>query len=251
MLRAAGIAVTEGVLEAACIETVAGFFKRLKEGRPFVTVKSAMSLDGRIATAAGESQWITGPEARLHGHVLRSRHDAILSGSGTVVADDPLLTVRPASLSRRAPVRVVVDTRLRIPPQSQLVRSAKDVPVWVLCGPQASADKRAALAADGVQIIEAPVDGQGLDLDACLRDLGSRGLTRVLVEGGGALIGGLARAGLVDRIVAYRAGVVLGGDALAAVAPAGVARLADATRYSLIETERCGADVVETWDAAR
>lgn len=251
MLRAAGIAVTDGILEADCIEAVAGFFMRLHEGRPFVTVKSAMSLDGRIATASGESQWITGPEARLHGHVLRSRHDAILCGIGTVLADDPVLTVRPASLSRRAPARILADTGLSLPMKSRLVRTARETPLWILCGTDAPPERGKALASAGVEVVHVELSGAHLNLNEALKALGGRGLTSVLVEGGGTLIGGLAKAGLIDRIVAYRAGLVLGGDAVAAIAPAGIDVLADATRYRLVETERCGADVVETWDAAR
>src|SRR5438093_45669 len=131
-LRAAGIAVETGLGAAAAAEINAGFFQRVRFGRPLVTLKLASSLDGRIATASGESRWITGPPARDHAHLLRATHDAILVGTGTVLADDPQLTCRLPGLARRSPVRVVIDRHLRIPPSARLIAEARQVPTWVV-----------------------------------------------------------------------------------------------------------------------
>ncbi|MBD3764054.1 MAG: bifunctional diaminohydroxyphosphoribosylaminopyrimidine deaminase/5-amino-6-(5-phosphoribosylamino)uracil reductase RibD, partial [Rhodobacterales bacterium] len=155
MLRAAGLAVTEGVLAAEARALQQGFLTRVTRGRPMVTLKLATSLDGRIATATGESRWITGPLARRAVHALRMRHDAVLVGAGTALADDPDLTVRDLG-SPHQPIRLVLDSRLRLPVDSRLGRSAGAVPVWLLHGPAAPDAARAAWAAAGARLIEVP-----------------------------------------------------------------------------------------------
>jgi diaminohydroxyphosphoribosylaminopyrimidine deaminase/5-amino-6-(5-phosphoribosylamino)uracil reductase len=248
-LQAAGIAVASGLCEAEAREVNAGFFSRILHGRPLLTVKAATGLDGRIATHRGESRWITGPAARARGHLLRANHDAVMLGIGTAAIDDPQLTVRLPGLGDRHPVRIVVDGRLRLPLTNQLVRTAKDVPTWILTTDGADPERQAALAESGVEVIAVPRDPQGEypALDAALAALGARGLTRVLVEGGGHLVAALLRAGLVDRLAWFRAGVMLGGDGVPVAVAFGVDKLADAPRFVRQSVQPCGEDIVETW----
>ncbi|MHA1114171.1 MAG: bifunctional diaminohydroxyphosphoribosylaminopyrimidine deaminase/5-amino-6-(5-phosphoribosylamino)uracil reductase RibD, partial [Alphaproteobacteria bacterium] len=230
-LRAAGIAVELGVRAEDAARVNAGFFLRLREGRPLVTLKTATTLDGRIATHGGESQWITGPEARARGHYLRAIHDAVMVGIGTAVTDQPHLTCRLPGLEDRSPVRIVVDGRLRLPLTDSLVAGAGDVPTWLVTLPKGDTARRRAYADCGVELIDVEADAGGRpDLDRLLRLLGGRGLTRLLVEGGSHLAGGLLRAGLVDRIAWFRAPGIMGGDGIPAAAPFGIDRLADMPR---------------------
>jgi diaminohydroxyphosphoribosylaminopyrimidine deaminase/5-amino-6-(5-phosphoribosylamino)uracil reductase len=244
-LRDAGVEVVEGVRREEADEINAGFFQRVRAGRPLVTLKLATSLDGRIATASGESKWITGPDARAWGQLLRATHDAIMVGIGTAATDDPELTCRLPGLGDRSPVRVVVDSKARLARDSKLVAGVKAVPVWLVCG---EAAETATLAAAGVEIVAAPASPYGgLDLAAALAALGGRGLTRVLVEGGGRLAASLLAADLVDRLAIFRAGVMIGGDGLAAVAGYGLEKLDLARRYTRQSLQEIGADALETW----
>ncbi|MGH7092636.1 MAG: bifunctional diaminohydroxyphosphoribosylaminopyrimidine deaminase/5-amino-6-(5-phosphoribosylamino)uracil reductase RibD, partial [Stellaceae bacterium] len=251
LLRGAGIAVDVGLCADAAREINAGFFMRVLEGRPLVTLKLAASLDGRIATASGESRWITGPAARERAHALRAGHDAIIAGTDTVIADDPELTCRLPGLAARSPVRVVLDRRLRVPPGARVFAEARSVPTWVLTLADAPSARQAALREFGVDIIAVPQDAAGrLDLAAALARLGERGLTRVLVEGGGRLAAALLGAGLVDRLVWMHAPLLLGGDGIPALAALGLGRLADAPRLTRIVIETAGDDVIETFRVA-
>jgi diaminohydroxyphosphoribosylaminopyrimidine deaminase/5-amino-6-(5-phosphoribosylamino)uracil reductase len=234
LLREAGIAVEEGLCAAEATEINAGFLQRVGTGRPLVTLKLAASLDGRIATASGESRWITGPAARERTHALRAGHDAILVGTGTVIADDPELTCRLPGLGGRSPLRVVLDRHLRLPPTAK----ALTPPCWVLT----LADDAPELRARGVEVLTAPDD-----LAATLQILGARGLTRILVEGGGRLAASLLRAGLVDRMVWMHAPMAIGGDGIPAIAGLGLQHLADAARFELMSSEVAGGDVVATF----
>ena len=249
-LRASGVAVEVGALAAEARELHAGFFLRLAEGRPLVTFKSATSLDGRIATHAGESRWITGEAARRLAHRLRANHDAVMVGIGTALADDPELTCRLPGLEHRSPVRIVVDRRLRLPLTAKLVRDAARVPTWIVTGERPDRARADAFRGAGCALIEVAGGEAGLDLGAALQALGAQGLTRVLVEGGGHLAAGLLRADLVDRIVLCRAGAVIGGDGVPAVRPFGVDRLADAPRFVLRDGAPCGEDAMEVWARA-
>ena len=244
-LRAAGLAVDVGLCAAEAGEINAGFFCRLRLGRPLLTLKLAASLDGRIATRLGESQWITGPPARERAHALRAAHDAIMVGTGTVIADDPQLTCRLPGLTHRSPVRVVIDRHLRIPPTMRLIADARDVATWVLTLPSADPARRQALLDRGVEIVEIEPGPDGvIGLDAALRVLGERGITRLLVEGGGQLAAALVRAGLVDRLVWVHAPMVIGGDGMPAVARFGLDRLVAAPSFERLSTETVGADVL-------
>ncbi len=210
-LRRSGAEVRVGVLEQACREQHRGFTSVCALGRPFVMLKLASSLDGRIATHSGESRWITGPEARAKAHLLRSRVDAIVVGSGTALADDPQLTARRGGRVVHRPVRVLVDSRLRVPPTAKLYREGADR-TWVLCGSAAGARRRRILEELGVRLLEAPTRDGKLDLGRAAARLAREGLTEVLVEGGGLLAAALLRARLVDELHWFVAPRLLGGD---------------------------------------
>ncbi len=224
-LRAAGIEVTENILASAAAATLAGFFTRVRLGRPLVTLKLASTLDGRIATAQGESRWITGPAARREVHALRGRHDAVMTGIGTVLKDDPDLTCRLPAYTTRPTLRIVLDTASRISPAARLIREAKLAPTWVLHATGTPPE------APGVTALSVPAGQGGLDLAAALQVLGGRGLTSVLVEGGAALAAGLLRADLIDRIAWFHAPALLGADAWPALAALGIGNLADIKRF--------------------
>ncbi|MFN7002919.1 MAG: bifunctional diaminohydroxyphosphoribosylaminopyrimidine deaminase/5-amino-6-(5-phosphoribosylamino)uracil reductase RibD [Roseinatronobacter sp.] len=246
MLRAAGIEVVEGVEAAAARAANAGFLLRVTEGRPFVTLKLALTLDGRIATAAGESRWITGPDARRMVHAMRARHDAVLVGAGTARADDPDLRVRGLGVAHQ-PVRVVVARGLELDASGRLGQSAGEAPVWLLHGTGASEARCAAWAATGTEVI-ALDDGFGaLEM---MQALAARGLTRVFCEGGGELAASLLRVGLVDELVVFAAGKLIGAEGRAGVGPLGLEGLADAPRFDLIELRAVGADVMQRWRRA-
>lgn len=245
-LRAAGIAVTEGVMEAAAAQLNAGFLKRVTRSLPFVTLKLAASLDGRIATANGESRWITGPEARRKVHALRLSHDAVMVGSGTALADDPDLTVRDMG-AQRQPVRIVLDRMLRHAPVSRLGRTTRSHPVWLVHGPMAPGPARRAWEAVGATLIEVPEAEGHLNLSTALKALADRGLTRILSEGGGTVAAALVKAGLVDELALFSGGVLIGGDGHPALGPLGLAALGDATRPRLQQVQALGPDSFSIW----
>jgi diaminohydroxyphosphoribosylaminopyrimidine deaminase / 5-amino-6-(5-phosphoribosylamino)uracil reductase len=250
-LRAAGLAVETGLCAREAAEINAGFFCRLQLGRPLVTLKLAASLDGRIATRLGESQWITGPPARQRAHALRAAHDAIMVGTGTVIVDDPQLTCRLPGLAARSPVRVVIDRHLRIPPTMQLIAGARDVATWILTLASADPARRQALLADGVVIVDIEPEPDGsIAAAAALRALGERGITRLLVEGGGQLAAALVRARLVDRLICVHAPMLIGGDGMPAIAPFGLDQLAGAPSFERLSTETVGADVLTAFRAS-
>ena len=245
-MRNAGIAVETGLCAEEAAEINAGFLLRIGEGRPMVTLKSATSLDGRIATQSGESRWITGPEARALGHRLRAEHDAVMVGSGTAIADDPDLTCRLPGLEDRSPLRVVADGRLRLSLASRLVATAERVPTWILTREGNDPYRVEAFAAAGVEVIELPAGESGeMDLREGLRQLAARGITRLLVEGGAHLAAALLRLGVVDRLAFFRGEIVIGGDGVPAAMPLGFATLAEAPHFRRVGLARAGADLVE------
>jgi len=241
-LRREGLEVRVGVLDTECREQHRGFLSVCEHGRPFVILKLASSLDGRIASASGESRWITGPEARAAVHRLRERVDAVVVGSGTALSDDPELTARRDGRLVHAPIRVLVDSGLRVPPAAKLHRSEAGHS-WVLCSRRAPAARRRGLAASGVRLLDVPVRGQHLDLRRALRRLAREGLTEVLVEGGGGLAGALLRAGLVDEVQWFMAPRLLGGDARPALGALGLRALARAPELARPRLRRVGRDV--------
>ncbi|WP_324755205.1 bifunctional diaminohydroxyphosphoribosylaminopyrimidine deaminase/5-amino-6-(5-phosphoribosylamino)uracil reductase RibD [Roseovarius sp. Pro17] len=246
ILSAAGIEMQTGVMQAEGARDLAGFFSRITRGRPEVLLKLATSFDGRIATASGQSRWITGPEARRGVHAMRARHDAVMIGAGTARADDPMLTVRGMGALRQ-PVRVVVARTLDLPQASRLASSALEVPLWLLHGPGAKANAIAAWQDLGARTLACAEGVDGLDMSAAMQVLGAAGLTRVFCEGGGALAASLLRADLVDRLAGFTAGLALGGDGRAAVSALGISELAKVPRFALEDVRAVGSDVLSLW----
>ncbi|MDP6473707.1 MAG: bifunctional diaminohydroxyphosphoribosylaminopyrimidine deaminase/5-amino-6-(5-phosphoribosylamino)uracil reductase RibD [Alphaproteobacteria bacterium] len=250
LLEAAGIEVAVGTAGEAAARLNAGYLSRVESGRPLVTLKLATSLDGRIATRGGESKWITGESSRARGHLLRARNDAILVGSGTALADDPSLTCRLPGLEHRSPVRVVMDGRLRLPPGHQLVARARQVPTWIVTLGGADAARRKSYRAAGAEVIEVAPDRDGHpDAAATLKALGERGITRLLVEGGAHIAAAMLGAGLVDRLVCFRAPSIIGADGAPAAQSFALDRLADAPSFVRRALSEAGGDVHESFDS--
>jgi len=230
-LRSAGIDVETGILQAEALETLIGFNHRITLGRPMVTLKLASTLDGRIATRTGESQWITGTPARRLAHAMRGRHDAVMVGVGTVLADDPDLTCRIPGFRPTPNVRVIADSHLRTSLTSRLLVTAKDVPTWFLLREGTNLAREEAFTNLGAKLLKVPGASAGVDLTAALTALGTAGLTRLLVEGGGQIAAALLRADLVDRIAWFHAPSVMGGDGWPAVQAFGTETLAHMPRF--------------------
>ena len=247
MLRAAGVEVITGVLAKQAAHDLAGFFLNRDAKRPWLTLKLASSFDGRIATANGESRWITGPQARRAVHAMRASHDAVLVGAGTVRADDPMLTVRGLGPVPRQPVRVVASRRLDLPLTGQLAQSAREVPLWLCHGDRAETMTREAWAGLGAKLLPCAASGRQIDPQAMMRALAAEGLTRVFCEGGGALAASLLMAGLVDELVGITAGIALGAEGLPGIGALGLERLGDAPRFVLAESRVVGPDVLHRW----
>jgi diaminohydroxyphosphoribosylaminopyrimidine deaminase/5-amino-6-(5-phosphoribosylamino)uracil reductase len=241
-LRAAGVEVTVGVRSVEAGRVIATWQKYITRGLPYVSLKLALSLDGRIATRSGASKWVTGPEARALVHMLRARHDAVAVGIGTALADDPRLTVRAAQ--GVSPTRVIFDTKLRLPPHSHLVETAADVATWVVCSADAPMDKEQALTAKGVEVLRAPSSAEGrLDAGAALRMLAAKGVVTLMVEGGAELAGSILAGRLADELHAFIAPILLGPRGRpGAVDWAGPATPAEAPRIATATWELCGAD---------
>ncbi|MGI9178142.1 MAG: bifunctional diaminohydroxyphosphoribosylaminopyrimidine deaminase/5-amino-6-(5-phosphoribosylamino)uracil reductase RibD [Pirellulales bacterium] len=237
-LRRAGVVVETGLCEAEAIRLTAPFRKLVTRGQPWVIAKWAMSLDGRVAAAAGQDRWISSPESRALVHDLRSRIDAIAIGIGTALADDPLLTVRTAGAAGpRQPLRIVFDSLARLPLTSALVRTARETPVLVAVGPAAASDRIAALAAAGVEIWRDEDSDRAVRLGNLLHELGRRRLTNLLVEGGPDLLGSFFAAGAVDEVWAFIAPKILGGAA------AGAAAILDVPSLRIEEVAHPGGDI--------
>ncbi len=246
LLRDAGIEVTTGVLADKAARDHAGFFLKTEQGRPFVTLKLASSFDGRIATATGHSQWITGPKARRDVHAMRARHDAVMVGAGTARADDPSLTVRDLGIEAQ-PVRVVVSRHLDIPLIGQLARTAAKIPLWLCHGPSPDAERARAWEGVGATLIPCALKDHQIDAFDLLQQLGQAGLTRVYCEGGAALASSLLAEDLVDELVGYTAGLTIGAEGLSAIGSLGLETLETAPRFELIETRAIGPDVLHRW----
>lgn len=247
-LRAAGIAVDIGLCETEGQEVNEGFLLAKKAARPMVTLKLASSLDGAIATAAGESKWITGELARRRAHLIRSQHDAILIGSGTALADNPRLDVRLPGMEARAPLRVVLDGRQRVGESLDLVQRAGEQRTLIFTGEGAL---HPLTERPGLEICGVPQTNEGLAPHAVLAALARRGVTRVMIEGGAEVAAAFLKADLVDRICWFRAPQVVGGDGQAAVSGWGLAHLTDAPRFARVRVERLEEDLLESLGRAR
>jgi diaminohydroxyphosphoribosylaminopyrimidine deaminase/5-amino-6-(5-phosphoribosylamino)uracil reductase len=207
ILRAGGVEVTTGVLAREAADVNAGFFLRIQEDRPLVTLKVAQSRDGKTVPPPGTSRWITGEQARRFAHLLRAQHDAVLVGIGTVLADDPELTCRLPGLEDRSPARLILDTHLRLPLSSKLVQTARLVPTVVFTASEGGDSLRAS----DVEVLRIVHDEHGKPaLRAILGVLAGRGCTRVLVEGGATVISAFLREGYADRLELFTAPVTLG-----------------------------------------
>jgi len=257
LLRDAGIEVEVGLLEQEARELNAAYLKHTTTGLPLVSLKAAMSLDGKIATRTGESKWITGERARRFAHKLRARHDAVMVGIGTVLSDDPKLTVR--SVRGRSPVRLVVDSAARTPPTAALLTAGERPPVIAVT--EKAPDERVdALRRAGAEVWVLPAEPHPpspsppaergrVDLAALLRRLGEEQVQSVLVEGGGTLASAALAAGLVDRVYFFIAPLIIGGaEAPTAVGGEGVARLSEAWRIRNMRVRRIGEDLLITGD---
>ena len=246
-LQAAGIEVVSGVCADEAAALNAGYLLHRRNRRPLVTLKLASTLDGRIATGLGDSRWITGETARARAHLLRAEHDAVMVGARTAIADRPRLTCRLAGLEARSPVRVVADSRLRLPLTDPLVAEAAAIPTWLVTVGDGDAARRDAFAACGVEVIEVDGNGGGVSMPQTLSALAKRGITRLLVEGGGQLAASLIGVGLVDRIEWFRAAAVIGGDGVPAVAGLGLERVAEAPRFARVSILALDEDVLESY----
>lgn len=240
ILQEHGIEVETGVLEKECLALNEIFFYYITTGIPYVAMKYAMTLDGKIASCTGDSKWVTGETARHHVHELRKQYSAILAGIGTVLADDPMLNCRIEE--GVDPVRVVCDSSLRIPLSSQLVKTAGDIPVIVAYAKE-NPEKEKALLQAGVELISAGRDGR-VDLAVLMRELGKRKIDSVLVEGGGAIHGSLLKSGLVQKIYCYLAPKLIGGrEAGSPVEGDGFSRMKDALPVKEMEILPLGEDI--------
>ncbi len=241
-LVAAGVRVDIGCRETEARRLIAPWSKFVTTGMPYVTLKLALSLDGRIASRTGSSKWVTGPEARARVHQLRGQHDAVMIGIGTALADDPRLTVRDAP--GPSPLRVVLDTKLRLPASSRLVQSAREVPTWIVCTTDASSANEGALVELGVEVLRAPASAEGrIDAVAALRTLASRGIVAVMVEGGAELAGSLLAAAAIDELHCFLAPILLGPRGRpGAVDWAGPASPGEAPSIAEPQWEVCGVD---------
>ena len=241
-LRGAGVEVVAGVLAEEAARQNEAYVHAMRRGRPFVHLKLACSLDGRIATRTGHARWISGPESRGFSQSLRHRYDAILVGAGTARADDPLLTDRTGRPRRRPLVRVVLDERLQLAPDSRLARTAREVPLLVFASEAADDVKVRALEEQGAEVIRGA--GGGRDAAAVLDELYRRSLHSVIVEGGARVAGAFLDAGVVDKVSFLVAPIIIGGDAAkSAVGGAGALTVDQAVKLSRVEVTRRGADV--------
>lgn len=241
-LKSRGVEVVRGLLEAECRDRHRGFLSVVERGRPWVTLKLASTLDGRIALANGQSRWITGPAARALVHRLRARVDAVLVGSETALADDPELTARRGEKVVRRPIRVLLDGRLRVPSTARLYQPPGDTRTWVLCREGANGVADARDRAERVLAIPAAARGR-IDLRAALERLAAEGLTTVLVEGGGQLAAALLRAGLVDEVHWLIAPGLIGADGRPALGPLALDSLADVITLESVVVHRRGRDL--------
>jgi diaminohydroxyphosphoribosylaminopyrimidine deaminase/5-amino-6-(5-phosphoribosylamino)uracil reductase len=248
-LRAAGIAVDVGLFAAEAAHDHAGHIRRIRDQRPHVILKLAVSSDDKIAASGGKPVAITGEAARTRVHLLRAESDAILVGIGTVLADDPLLTCRLPGIEARSPVRVVLDRALRIPGNSRLVHSARETPLWVVTSELAEAAAVMKLGGAGAQVIRvAPTAAAGLDPSAVLRALAERGITRLMVEGGARVASSFVAADLVDEIWLLRGPEVIGTEGVAALDALPLGAITQSPTFKVRASETLGKDMLTIYE---
>jgi diaminohydroxyphosphoribosylaminopyrimidine deaminase / 5-amino-6-(5-phosphoribosylamino)uracil reductase len=250
-LRAAGIAVDVGLCATEAAHDHAGHFRRVRDKRPHVILKLALSSDDKIAASGHRPVAITGEAAKTRVHLLRAQCDAILVGIGTVLADDPLLTSRLPGMAARSPVRVVLDRALRSPGDSRLVHSARQTPLWVVASELADAPAATKLGAAGAQVVRiAPTDTPGLDLPAVLHALSERGITRLLVEGGSRVASSFVAAGLADEIWLLRGPSAIGADGIAALDALPLTAITQSPGFRVRASETLGQDSLTVYERA-
>jgi diaminohydroxyphosphoribosylaminopyrimidine deaminase / 5-amino-6-(5-phosphoribosylamino)uracil reductase len=250
-LRAAGITVDIGLCAPEAAHDHAGHFRKVRDGRPHVILKLAVSADDRIGAAGGKPVAITGEAAKARVHLLRAQCDAILVGIGTVQADDPLLTCRLPGMEARSPVRVVLDRALRLPGASRLVHSARETPLWVIASELAEAAAATKLGAAGAQVIRiAPTAAPGLDLAAVLRAVAEKGITRLMVEGGSKVASSFVAADLADEIWLLRGPEPIGAGGIAALDALPLSSITQSPRYAVRASESLGNDTLTIYERA-
>jgi diaminohydroxyphosphoribosylaminopyrimidine deaminase/5-amino-6-(5-phosphoribosylamino)uracil reductase len=247
-LRAAGIAVDIGLGAAEATHDHAGHIRRIRDKRPHVILKLAVSADDKIAAAGHNPVAITGDIAKTRVHLLRAQSDAILVGIGTVLADDPLLTCRLPGMEARSPVRVVLDRALRIPGAGRLLHSARQTPLWVMTSETAEAAAAARLGAAGVQVMRVHATPGGLDLAAVLHALSDKGITRMMVEGGARVASSFVAAGLVDEIWLLRGPGAVGADGVPALDAMPLSAITQSPTLRVRGSEMLGKDVLTIYD---
>jgi diaminohydroxyphosphoribosylaminopyrimidine deaminase/5-amino-6-(5-phosphoribosylamino)uracil reductase len=251
-LRAAGIAVDVGLNAAEAAHDHAGHFRRIRDNRPHVILKLAVSTDDKIAAAGHRPVAISGEQAKTRVHLLRAQCDAILVGIGTVLADDPVLTCRLPGMEARSPVRVVLDRSLRIPGASRLVQSARETPLWVMTSDLSEAPAAMKLGAAGAQVIRvaASTTPPGLDLSAALQALAEKGISRLVVEGGARVASSFVTAGLVDEVWLLRGPQAVGADGVPALDALPLSALTGSPAFKLRASENVGKDTLTIYERA-
>jgi diaminohydroxyphosphoribosylaminopyrimidine deaminase / 5-amino-6-(5-phosphoribosylamino)uracil reductase len=248
ILREAGITTYVGERADEAAEVNEAFTKYITTGMPFVTVKFASSLDGKIATRTGDSKWVTGEAARRQVQRMRYIADAVMTGANTVIVDDPHLTVRlmdKGGTTRKQPLRIIVDGRGRTPPGAQIFREPGNT--LIVLDESLSLEIKNPLKASGAELLELPSQGGEIDLQRLLKALGERQITHILVEAGGILLGSLFDNGLVDKVVAFLAPIIIGGEeGRPSVAGKGSEKLRDAAKLKQVKVERVGDDIMVT-----
>jgi diaminohydroxyphosphoribosylaminopyrimidine deaminase/5-amino-6-(5-phosphoribosylamino)uracil reductase len=248
LLRAAGVAVDVGVGADVARRSHAGHIRRVVDGRPHVTLKLAVSADGKAGLAGRRPTAITGEAAHARVHLMRASHDAILVGIGTVIADDPLLTCRLPGMKARSPVRVVLDAGLRTPAASRLARTARELPLWIITEATAPTARDEALRSVGAEVLRVDGDNGLLDLAAALRALATRGITRLMVEGGPTLAAALVKKNLIDAAALFCSSNEIGPDGIDALEGLPLTALTHSPNLQLTGTDRAGPDRIEIFE---
>ena len=249
-LKNAGIEVVYGVCKKEAEKLNEGFFKKIKIGRPMITVKVATTIDGCIATRSGDSKWITGDLSRQQGHLLRAKHDAVLVGVGTVIKDDPSLTCRLPGMKRFSPIRIIIDTALRTPLSSQLVRTSRSYPTWIFTNKIETSSRVKVFRKNGVHVISLANQKtkNKVPLKTVMKKLAQEGITRVLVEGGSKVITSFMREQLVDHLVLFRSTKIIGSNGLTVAGNLKIERLLNAISFNRTSIRESGEDVVESYE---
>jgi diaminohydroxyphosphoribosylaminopyrimidine deaminase/5-amino-6-(5-phosphoribosylamino)uracil reductase len=247
-LREHGIAVELGIGAQEARRAHAGHIRRMQDGRPHVMLKLAVSANGKVGLAGRRPAAITGEESRARVHLMRAMSDAIVTGIGTVLADDPLLTCRLPGMEKRSPLRIVLDPELRLPTDGRLADTAREIPIWVITGPNISDDRRAALEKQGAQVFRTRTGENGIDLAAVMQLLGDRGITRIMVEGGPRIAASFLKADLIDEAALLRSREPIGVDGVEAIEGLPLEALTKSPRLKSCGVEALGRDSIEMFE---